>query len=338
MRHSTQEEGNNLSLLSTAGKHSGIFEKIFLVLFIISIFSTFIFWWSGLSDKNALDEETERKFAEILNENFRHGDLVFTENDWDLDFLKHLKNGVLPIFLDLKNATEKSVAMMKNGDERVFLLLAHGGDTILETFQETSLRKNAENPYIKKLNLKVLKTFKAGRGEVVMAETLFKTVRKTVVFSRDIGKAKRVSFSNGEKTEECRKVSEKKWQCSEESWNYVGLTTALFNGESRQAVWAHPVSGKTLEIVFDVPEKSRTIRFNSVFAESAYYSKNRAPVNVEILADGKTLLKYANPLTSKVTEKSAKMPENTKELIIKLTTPDDGQRHFVFNGYLTDEL
>lgn len=312
-----------MSLLSTAGKHSGIFEKIFLVLFIISIFSTFIFWWSGLSDKNALDEETERKFAEILNENFRHGDLVFTENDWDLEFLKHLKNGVLPIFLDLKNATEKSVAMMKNGDERVFLLMKS---------------EKSREFYVKKLNLKVVEKFKAGRGEVVLAETLFKTVRKTVVFSRDIGKAKRVSFSDGEKTEECRKVSEKKWQCSKESWNYVGLTTALFNGESRQAVWAHPVSGKTLEIVFDVPEKSRTLRFNSVFAESAYYSKNRAPVNVEILADGKTLLKYANPLTSKVTEKSAKMPENTKELIIKLTTKDDGQRHFVFNGYLTDEL
>ena len=312
-----------MSLLSTTGKYSGIFEKICLIFFIISIFSTFIFWWSGLSDKNALDEETERKFAEILNENFRHGDLVFTENDWDLDFLKHLKNGVLPIFLDLKNATEKSVAMMKNGDERVFLLMKS---------------EKSREFYVKKLNLKVLKTFKAGRGEVVLAETVFKTVRKTVVFSRDIGKAKRVSFSNGEKTEECRKVSEKKWQCSKESWNYVGLTTALFNGESRQAVWAHPVSGKTLEIVFDVPEKSRTLRFNSVFAESAYYSKNRTPVNVEILADGKTLLKYANPLTSKVTEKGAKMPENTKELIIKLTTKDDGQRHFVFNGYLTDEL
>ena len=312
-----------MSLNANIGKYSGIFEKISLILFIISIFSTFIFWWSGLSDKNALDEETERKFAEILNENFRQGDLVFTENDWDLEFLKHLKNGVFPIFLDLKNATEKSVAMMKNGDERVFLLMKS---------------EKSREFYVKKLNLKVVESFKAGRGEVVMAETLFKTVRKTVVFSRDIGKAKRVSFSDGEKTEECRKVSEKKWQCSKESWNYVGLTTALFNGESRQAVWAHPVSGKTLEIVFDVPEKSRTIRFNSVFAESAYYSKNRAPVNVEILADGKTLLKYANPLTSKVTEKSAKMPENTKELVIKLTTPDDGQRHFVFNGYLTDEL
>jgi hypothetical protein len=39
-----------------------------------------------------------------------------------------------------------------------------------------------------------------------------------------------------------------------------------------------------------------------------------------------------------VTEKSAKIPENTKELTIKLTVSDDRQRHFVFNGYLTDEL
>lgn len=302
-----------------------LFEKIFLALFILSIVSTFVFWWTGLSKRNALDPETERKFAEILNENFKSGDLVFTENDWDLDFLKGLKNGVLPVFLDLKNATEKSVAMMKNGDEKVFLLLARR-------------EEQAENPYVKKLNLKVLKTFNAGRGEVVMAETLFKTVRKTVVFSRDIGKAKRVAFLDGEKSEECRKVSATKWQCSDESWNYVGLTTAFFNKQQKQAVWAHPVSGKTLEIVFDVPENSRKLYFNSVFAESAYRSKNRAPVNIEISIDGKTLLSYANPLTSRVIEKTAKIPENTKELVIKLTVSDDRQRHFVFNGYLTDEL
>ena len=288
-----------------------------------SIISTFIFWWSGLSNKNALDEETERKFAEILNENFRRGDIVFTENDWDLDFLKGLNNGVFPVFLDLRNATERSVAMMKNSDDRVFLLLKS---------------ERSHEKYVKKLNLKVIKVFKAGKGEVLLAETLFKTVKRTLVFPRDIGKAKRVAFVSGEKSEDCRKVSETKWQCSDETWNYVGHTTASFNGNQKQAVWAHPVAGKTLEIVFDVPEKSGKLYFSSVFAESAYRSKNRAPVNVEILADEQILLKYANPFSSKATEKSIKLPENTKELTIKLTTSDDRQRHFVFNGYLSDEL
>ena len=302
---------------------SSIIAKIVFFLFAASILSTFIFWWTGLWERNALDSETDHKFAEILNKNFKQGDLVFTENDWDLDFLKYLDNGILPIFLDLKNATEQSVGRMKNGDERIFLLLKS---------------ENSREFYVKKLNLKVLETLKAGQGEVVIADTLFKTVRKTLVFSRDIGKAKRVAFSDGEKSEECRKVSEKKWQCSDENWNYIGLTTALFNGNQKQAVWAHPLSGKTLEITFDISGNSRKLYFNSVFAESAYRSKNRAPVNVEILADGNTLLKYANPFTFKVTEKSAKIPENTKEITIKLTTSDDRQRHFVFNGFITDEL
>lgn len=322
-RHSSQEEENSLSLPATTGKYSEIIEKIFLTLFVLSIFSTFIFWWSGLSDRNALDEETERKFAEILNENFRRGDIVFTENDWDLDFLKNLKNGVFPVFLDLKNATERSVAMLKSSDDRVFLLLKS---------------EQSHEKYVKKLNLKVIETFKAGKGEVILAETLFKTVKRTLVFPRDIGKAKRVAFVGGEKSEECRKVSETKWQCSDESWNYVGLTTASFNGSSKQAVWAHPVAGKTLEIVFDVPEKSAKLYFNSVFAESAYRSKNRVPVNVEIWADEQILLKYASPFTSRATEKTTKLPESTKEIKIKLTTADDRQRHFVFNGYLSDEL
>lgn len=322
-RHSSQEEVSSLSRPATSGKYSEIIGKIFLALFVISIFSTFIFWWSGLSNKNALDEETERKFAEILNENFRRGDLVFTENDWDLDFLKNLKDGVFPVVLDLKNATERSAAMMKNSDDRVFLLLKS---------------EQSHEKYVKKLNLKVIETFKAGKGEVLLAETLFKTVKRTLVFSRDIGKAKRVAFSEGGKSEECRKISETKWQCSDESWNYVGLTTASFNGNQKQAVWAHPVAGKTLEIVFNVPEKSGKLYFNSVFAESAYRSKNRAPVNVEISADEKILLKYTSPFSSKATEKSIKLPKNTKELTIKLTTSDDRQRHFVFNGYLTDEL
>lgn len=302
---------------------SSIIAKIVFFLFAASILSTFIFWWTGLWERNALDSETDHKFAEILNKNFKQGDLVFTENDWDLDFLKYLDNGILPIFLDLKNATEQSVGRMKNGDERIFLLLKS---------------ENSREFYVKKLNLKVLETLKAGQGEVVIADTLFKTVRKTLVFSRDIGKAKRVAFSDGEKSEECRKVSEKKWQCSDENWNYIGLTTALFNGNQKQAVWAHPLSGKTLEITFDISGNSRKLYFNSVFAESAYRSKNRAPVNVEILADGNTFLKYANPFTFKVTEKSARIPENTKEITIKLTTSDDRQRHFVFNGFITDEL
>ena len=318
---------------ATIGKYSEIIGKIFLALFVISIFSTFIFWWSGLSNKNALDEETEQKFAGILNENFKPGDIVFTENDWDLDFLKGLKSGILPIILDLKNATEKSILQMKNGDERVFLLLVPN----VKTFQETSLQE-LENFYVKKLNLKVLETFKAGKGEVVLAETLFKTAKKSLVFSRDIGKAKRVAFVGGEKSEECRKVSETKWQCSDENWNYVGLTTVSFNGQQKQAVWAHPKSGKTLEIVFDIPGNSGKLYFNSVFAESAHHSKNRTPVLVEISADKQILLKYASPFTFRVTEKSAKIPENTKELTIKLTVSDDRQRHFVFNGYLSDEL
>lgn len=322
-RHSSQEEENSLSLSTTIEKYYEIIGKIFLALFVISIFSTFIFWWSGLSNKNALDEETERKFAEILNENFRRGDLVFTENDWDLDFLKNLKSRVFPIFPDLKNATERSVSMMKSSDDRVFLLLKS---------------EQSHEKYVKKLNLKVLETFKAGKGEVILAETLFKTVKRTLVFSRDIGKAKRIAFSDGEKSEDCHKVSETKWQCSDETWNYVGLTTASFNGYQKQAVWAHPKNGKTLEIVFDVPKNSRKLYFNSVFAESAYHSRNRAPVFVEISADEQILLKYTSPFTSKVTEKSVKIPENIKELTIKLTVTDDRQRHFVFNGYLTDEL
>ena len=298
-RHSTPEEGNNLSHCAKSEKILPTIEKIFFFLFLAAVISTFVFWWTGLSDTNSLDSDTERNFAEILNKNFKRGDIVFTENDWDLDFLKYLDNGILPIFLDLKNATEQSVARMKNGEERIFLLLKS--------------EKSSEF-YVKKLNLKVLDTVKAGKGEVVIADTLFKTLRKTLVFSRDIGKAKRVAFSKDVKIEECRQVSEKKWQCSDESWNYVGLTTASFNGESRQAVWAHPVAGKTLEVTFDLPENSRTLHFNSVFAESAYHSKNRAPVKVEILADGETILKYANPFTFRVIEKTAKLPETLKNL------------------------
>ena len=211
-------------------KLSSITEKILIFLFAASVVSTSVFWWSGLSERNSIDSETELKFAEILNKNFKTGDLVFTGNDWDLDFLKYLDNGILPIFLDLKNATEQSVARMKNSDERVFLLLVPDAGT----FHETSI-KELEDFYVKKLNLKVLETFKAGKGEVVLAETLFKTVRKTVVFSRDIGKAKRVAFTDGATSEECTKVSEKKWQCTDENWNYVGLTTALFNGSHQSS-------------------------------------------------------------------------------------------------------
>lgn len=293
--------------------------KIFLSLFIISIITTWIFW-SFFSDTGSVDDETERKFAEILNTNFEPGDMVFPEVDWDLGFLKHIKPGIFPIYLTLKETNRKDIEFMKDDGGKIFFLLKN------ELSREKVLKQTGTTE---------IRTLKAGSGAVLIASD-GTSKKKPLVFTRDIGKAEDVWFSKGDEKNPCLKTSSTKWQCSKNNWNYVGLTTAPLSGKQQRAVWAHPRGGMTLHIQFEIPENGREMVLNTAFTETGYRSQNKAPVEVNVIIDGLEILKYANESKRKTYSNSVSIPENGRTLEISFSTDNEAQRHFVFNGYITE--
>jgi hypothetical protein len=295
-----------------------IISRSFVILFLISIPSTFIFW-SFLSDRSGVDEETEKALASVLNSKFEQDDIVFTEVDWDLGFLKHLDHGILPVYLTLKETTAEDLRLMKEDGGKIFFLLKNK-----DNWKEISDRTG----------VKEIEIIKAGAGVVVIGSDGTESQRKPLVFSRDIGNAKNVWFSKGDEKFPCTKSSSSKWQCGKDEWNYVGLTTAAMNGKQQRAVWAHPKTRMTLHVEFDVPEKGERIFLNTAFLETGYRSQNSSPVDVELLMDGASALNYSNKSEKRVYSNSIVIPENSNVLELKFTTEDAGQRHFVFNGYI----
>jgi hypothetical protein len=297
-----------------------IISRSFVFLFLVSIPSTYIFW-SFLSDRSGVDEETEKAFASVLNSKFEQGDIVFPEVDWDLGFLKYIDPGIHPVYLTLKETAEKDIRLMKEEGGKIFFLLKSE-----ESWKEISGRTGVNE----------LEIIKAGSGVVVIGSDGTESQRKPLVFSRDIGNAENVWFSKGEERFPCVKSSLTRWQCSKDDWNYVGLTTAAMNGKQQKAVWAHPKTGMTLHIEFDVPDKGRKIIFNTAFLETGYRSENKSPVEVELLIDGISASNYSNKSERKVYSNTIVIPADSKVLELRFKTEDAGQRHFVFNGYIEE--
>lgn len=300
-------------------KFNKLFSKILVAAFLLSIATTFVFW-TFFSNKKSINEKQERAFASVLNQNFKFGDAVLTENDWDLNFLSYLDDSVFPVYLTLKETSGNEIPFIKEDGGRIFILLE----------DETKC-----NEILAKLKLKEIRRFKAEKGTVILASD--GSVAKPLVFTRDIGKATKVQFFDAKGAYPCQKAAESRWECSKKSWNYVGSIMSVMAGKQQHAVWAHPLQNKTLSITFDLPKEGKTLVFNSAFANSGYTSINKTPVEIELLADGKQLLKYSNQSINKLYSNKVTLPAQAKVLEIRISTKRDAQRHFMFNGYVTDE-
>ncbi len=299
-------------------KADRIIRQIFLWIFLISIPSTFMFW-TLLSDSDGYDEETEKAFGKIINTAFEEGDIIFPQIDWDLNFLKYLDHGITTVYLTLKETSAKDLKYMKEDGGKVFLLLKDD-----DQWEDISQR----------LNLSEISRKQAGHGLVIIASDGTEKNRKKLLFARDIGKAEEVYFEKDDRKEPCTKTSDTRWQCGKADWNYVGATVASMMGRQQRTVWAHPRSKKTLHIKYKVPADAEKLVLNTAFLSAAVSSSNKSPVEVTVSFDGKKVLSYTNKSISKIYGNEVKITENTEEIDISFYVEHDGQRHFVFNGYI----
>ncbi len=298
--------------------NNGTVEKIFAIIFIISMPVT-AFFWLFFSDTRGVDEETEKGFAEIVNKNYSEGDVVFPEVDWDLNFLKFLDHGITNVLLTLKESEDEDIRMFRENGSKIFFLL-----------------KNPRNwEKIKtRLNIDQYEKSDAGKGAVVIVPPLESSINKKLIFSRDIHEAQRVFFSQKETEKPCVLNNRKQWECSRHDWNFVGARRVVVNKRPAQAVWAHPRSNEDLNIVFDIPENSSYIHLTTAMLERAVRSRNRSPVRVRVLIDGEPVLRYTNRSVRAGHYNKIEVPEDSKELKIIFNTSDDGQRHFIFKGFI----
>ena len=292
--------------------------RFIAVLFVLSMPVTFIYW-SFFSDRSGVDGITEKEFARIINEKYEEGDAIFPEVDWDLGFLQYLRPGITSLFLTLNETTHKELRYMKDEGGRIFLLLKNEGK-----WENIS----------KRMGIAEIERIKAGSGVVIIASDGTQKLRKDFSFVRDIGKAKNIWFSKNDEKIQCI-LSGSRWQCGKDSWSYVGPVSAVLNGKTQRAVWAHPKSKTVLHALFDIPNGVSKLIFNTAFLETAYRSDNESPVEVSVFIDGKEALKYTNKSESRVYSNNLTIEDGAKEIEFRFFTENDGQRHFVFNGYMT---
>jgi len=299
-------------------KFDKILRAIFLWVFIFSIPSTFIFW-TFFSDLGGYDEQTEKAFARIINTSFEEGDIIFPQIDWDLNFLKYLDDGITTVYLTLKETSTNDLKYMKEDGGKIFLLLEN---------------EDAWPQISGKLKLKEVSRASAGKGVVIIASDGTEKNRRKIVFARDIGDASEVFFEKDGIKENCRKVSRSKWQCGKAEWNHVGKTVASMAGKQQKTVWAHPRSNKTLHVKYKVPEGAGLLVINTAFLPAAVSSSNRSPVEVKVSFDDSKVAEYTNMSISKTYSRKLDIPNDIKDIDISFFVKDDGQRHFVFNGYI----
>ena len=87
---------------------------------------------------------------------------------------------------------------------------------------------------------------------------------------------------------------------------------------------------------FEIPENGKKMVLNTSFTESGYRSQNKTPVEVEVVLDGLEVLKYTNKSERRTYSNNIDIPLNSGVVEFRFRTDNEGQRHFVFNGYVTE--
>ncbi|MBM4371712.1 MAG: hypothetical protein FJ098_08665, partial [Deltaproteobacteria bacterium] len=126
-----------------------------------------------------------------------------------------------------------------------------------------------------------------------------------------------------------------RWYCSDREWNYVGRTAQRFDGAFQPCVWAHPADDGPLEIRFPSVRLGAALTGHHGIADSGR-SRGRggAPVTVTVLADGEVLgaleAREGRGWAPVSLDTSAQEGEDV-ELILRITAPRAGRRHFCFD-------
>ncbi len=110
-------------------------------------------------------------------------------------------------------------------------------------------------------------------------------------------------------------------------WMYVGEAAQQIGGRDTKCVWSHPTTGGTVETRFPHVDASKGLTLSVALSDSA--SMSGAPVTTVATLNGAAAARVATPIGTVGFTKAVIAPGPADaELVLAVTTTNDGARHF----------
>jgi hypothetical protein len=125
--------------------------------------------------------------------------------------------------------------------------------------------------------------------------------------------------------------------CGPNEWNWMGMAEVQVSGRTERCIWAHPLSGAELHIVFPDVDGSAKLRGRYAFADSALVDSNASPVSFRVLVNDEERVKRVLPNKSgwnHFTITAQDDASETVDLRFVVSSSNDGRRHFCFDTEL----
>jgi len=277
-------------------------------------------FWIFLSDRGGFRPEDEPRIAEILNREYRNGDIIFPSPDWDIGFTRYLRDGITDISYTLTAFTREEIGDLNNNGVNYLWFVTDGEE------RWKSIRQ--------RFGLTEYERFPVGKALVVKAQSSEKGAIKLLDLVDTIEAAKEVYLTDEAGAKKPCWWEQDRWRCGPREWQYVGQHYTLMAGRWQKALWAHPYTRKTLHLVFENTVGARTLVLGTSFLERAYREENGKPVVVTVTVDGAEVLRYTNQNIKERYRHRIALPEGARMIDIGIWVVFDGARHFVVNGYL----
>lgn len=150
----------------------------------------------------------------------------------------------------------------------------------------------------------------------------------------------RVALVNatGGPLEDCGKTRVDRFQCSRGSWNYVGPTAERVGGELRRCIWAHPVDGAALRVVFPGVRLGRTVGGEHGLTDEAVASfPTGAAVRLVLAVDGEPVAVRERPNAAgweRWRVDTARWAGRRADLVFTVSAAAAAGRHYCFSAQI----
>ncbi|MBK8480164.1 MAG: hypothetical protein IPL40_03145 [Proteobacteria bacterium] len=143
---------------------------------------------------------------------------------------------------------------------------------------------------------------------------------------------------DGASAEACGKTRVDRFQCSRGSWNYVGPTAERVGGELRRCIWAHPIDGAGLRIVFPGVRLGRAVVGHHGLSDEAVASfPTGAAVRLGLWVDGEAVAtrERSNAVGWEAWRvDTSRWAGRRAELAFEVSAAASGGRHYCFAAQL----
>ncbi|MBI1948271.1 MAG: hypothetical protein HYS27_21465 [Deltaproteobacteria bacterium] len=114
-------------------------------------------------------------------------------------------------------------------------------------------------------------------------------------------------------------------------WVHVGVEELPVNGRAQRCTWAHPITDATLVVRFPAVPLQGALTLELALTDGAADNAALAPVRAALLVDGAPALELLQrPGRRGFTRGTAAAGARDAQVELRLTTPNDGQRHTCF--------